>query len=963
MEASTSKSPCKNSKNVLNFSPSPIPSRPEHVRRIRVEEVEDEVRSNADSNTTNKRPEDARNENPKSNANENPSRNEVSKFPETILPEISPPNLEKQDSGAFLKTPARLAAKTPALPPEVTETPDICRRPREKIPFNPALTRESDLGLGFDKPAQSKAKKASEPLPPVWAAAQGGIFKAPAVPVPKVTSKKAAKRKADEVFPNSAEMEPTRKYLKTWVPRLREKKSKNLRKEHELYVEGTLIDLDKTPPELGQERRYISSAIVKRMDQNTVSSKKGTLYVLEGGLAIQDLENERVQVNQLPQFILDKFSQGFPDNWEKLKSHWVQFIESNKTNIENMTAYNSMLFANSMTMNATGASSMSVLSGLSNLSRFVTPLPPVGPPTSVLSGLNNHSKFVTPLPRVGPPSAMQNRSNRMDGAPQLLRAGSSLSKLCEETEHEGEKEEEMNQEAGEEEEDGEEDIEKAKSGKFIESRMLTKQCQVEISRLPVSDNWARKANLSEGIRSRSPTKIKENNKGLQKKKSGLEAQRKGQKRSKNDANDENDPKKTAKNGRSRSRHSGEETEIPSESQRKSPRNKPVRADRNIVRSRVEGKDTLEEISAGQENNNTPPPCEETPEDTRKEIAVKKSSQNKDKKQTKRKLSCELCDVSFTSEEKLNKHFQTKRHTKNVEKQSKTRHTKKVEKQSKTQTEPPAVSYSPDIMAKSVPGLLNFVCFACDTSLASENEMMQHVKLATHTRKLKQCDTSQPLVCNYCNWSTNDRDALFGHFSDSKTHRKNVSKNKASKLGKIRDQVNHNLEENESNGKKEPRKTKTRKRKSSSEHDEEVVSEKNVKKSDENKSRFGRNLKRSALVSRKSCVYNTPPQEESEEEVQPEPTRRVADISLRRTVLDPFKKTKETLPLPKVATKNTEEILSKVTVKPSTVKQRMQNAEALNEYNENHEDDIFGTGLPKEKVKKPLLKKSRFGFGI
>merc|ERR1739838_44519 len=160
------------------------------------------------------------------------------------------------------------------------------------------------------------------------------------------------------------------------------------------------------------------------------------------------------------------------------------------------------------------------------------------------------------------------------------------------------------------------------------------------------------------------------------------------------------------------------------------------------------------------------------------------------------------------------------------------------------------------------------------------------------------------------------------------------------------------------GKKEPRKTKTRKRKSSSEHDEEVVSEKNVKKSDENKSRFGRNLKRSALVSRKSCVYNTPPQEESEEEVQPEPSRRVADISLRRTILDPFKKTKETLPLPKVATKNTEEILSKVTVKPSTVKQRMQNAEALNEYNENHEDDIFGTGLPKEKVKKPLLKKSK-----
>jgi len=373
-----------------------------------------------------------------------------------------------------------------------------------------------------------------------------------------------------------------------------------------------------------------------------------------------------------------------------------------------------------------------------------------------------------------------------------------------------------------------------------------------------------------------------------------------------------------------------------------------------VRSRAEGRETLEEINTVPENNNTPPPSEEAPEQTRKGTAVKKSSQNKDNKKIKRKLGCELCGVSFTNEERLDKHFKTKTHIKNVEKQGKTQN---VEKKSETQTEPPAVSYSPELMAKSVPGLLNFVCFACNTSLASENEMMQHVKLATHTRKLKQCDSSEPLVCNYCNWSTNDRDALFGHFSDSKTHRKNVSKNKASKLGKIRDLENHNFEENESNGKKEPRKTKPRKRKSSSEHDEEVISGKNVKKSDENKSRFGRNLKRSALVSRKSCIYNTPPQEESEDELQPEPARK-ADVSLRRTVLDPFKKTKETLPQPKVATKNTEEILSKVTVKPSTVKQRMQNAEALNEYNENHEDDLFGTGLPKAKVKKPLLKTSR-----
>merc|ERR1712079_495704 len=55
--------------------------------------------------------------------------------------------------------------------------------------------------------------------------------------------------------------------------------------------------------------------------------------------------------------------------------------------------------------------------------------------------------------------------------------------------------------------------------------------------------------------------------------------------------------------------------------------------------------------------------------------------------------------------------------------------------------------------------------------------------------------------------------------------------------------------------------------------------------------------------------------------------------------------------------NVGEILKKISVKPKTVKQRLQNAEAMKEYNENHEDDIFGE-QPSSKSSKISLKASK-----
>ena len=74
-------------------------------------------------------------------------------------------------------------------------------------------------------------------------------------------------------------------------------------------------------------------------------------------------------------------------------------------------------------------------------------------------------------------------------------------------------------------------------------------------------------------------------------------------------------------------------------------------------------------------------------------------------------------------------------------------------------------------------------------------------------------------------------------------------------------------------------------------------------------------------------------------------------------MNPFKKigSLEGLPTRKPV-KSTEDIFEKVSANPKTVKQRQQNAEALKEYNENHEDDIFGEPL-QSRSKPTLLKPS------
>ena len=63
----------------------------------------------------------------------------------------------------------------------------------------------------------------------------------------------------------------------------------------------------------------MTSRITRRISDNVVWSKK-TLYILEGILAVKDLED----TERTPSFIIDKFMFGFPENWEKMTKHWKE---------------------------------------------------------------------------------------------------------------------------------------------------------------------------------------------------------------------------------------------------------------------------------------------------------------------------------------------------------------------------------------------------------------------------------------------------------------------------------------------------------------------------------------------------------------------------------------------------------------------------------------------------------------
>jgi len=260
------------------------------------------------------------------------------------------PQAENCQDEEFVSSTSKLEAVDPMETEEtVVQDPQICDDeigyyPLPKnVPFQPRLTRPSDSDLGFEKPKEVN----QVPVNPSNSPKSAEIFKVPAPPsLPR------------QQFQEIDHVELEKQYLHSWIPRLKNEK---------LYIEGDLMDLD-TSKDISSEmsRRYMTSRIVRRVSSNVVATKKRQ-YVLEGPLAIISLEDEKEK--KTPFFILDKFQFGFPENWERYLRHWIKLEKQIDKNISNMTLLSSTLLSNFSAMgNFSTANLTSNLSAIPNAS-------------------------------------------------------------------------------------------------------------------------------------------------------------------------------------------------------------------------------------------------------------------------------------------------------------------------------------------------------------------------------------------------------------------------------------------------------------------------------------------------------------------------------------------------------------------------------------------------------------------
>ena len=258
----------------------------------------------------------------------------------------------------------------------------------------------------------------------------------------------------------------------------------------------------------------------------------------------------------------------------------------------------------------------------------------------------------------------------------------------------------------------------------------------------------------------------------------------------------------------------------------------------------------------------------------------------------------------------------------------------------------------------------------------------------HGRKARQSaedstDDTGFLHCDICNFNEGEKKAFIRHLESGKHVRREQQAAQSSKPVQSSEEV-------------QARPGKVQARNSPDENVEKPVSlkkQETVKGRPLDESRYGRKRKKNKAFARKSCVYTTPEfDEEEQDEKTPEAwkekpkkkrkpekenskpeqnakanqttekeveartkkMRNVSDSSLRRVVLDKAARSKALLakpaPSPPKPIKSTEEILAKISVNPKTVKQRKANMDAMEEYNENHEDDMFGGGASITAVK-------------
>jgi len=862
-------------------------------------------------------------------------------------------------SDSFQPTPARFATRNVrATRNEVIEIEEVTENELTNVqveklmkrPFMPGVSRPSEADLGFAPPSKV----------PSLCSEVTFNFKKPSGSVSKVMS--GTKRKEAPVDSDSLQEEC--RYLQSWIPRLRNKR---------LYVEGDLLDLDSDNLKVGSDQRWVTSKIVTRVANNRVATKKGTVYVLEGQLVVRNFEGDKlVEDGPTPNFIIDKFKDGFPENWQRLISHWIKFNDQNNINNVNMSVFNSTSMTNMSMNNMTALFNISSISA--NTSRF---LPSRGRLTNTSQLTFNKGANLSILPE-----EEQNKDRPtfevIDSSSKVSRIRSMNSVGGEQRSRSPKNDKNPVDKPGQAS-PGHPQTKHRSRSKTVRHNKNSVRSQVLKEKSPVANIM--EITMSQHDFTLLRAKSYDHTVMVNKKKNYnchfciyltplFNSLKIHIKKNHLDERVISSPTHSLTAPRSQS---DESVWAASTSAKQKPRRSSFSLSK-LERANLDNKNSsqvsLEEqlvMVSKSKNSFHCDQCNLTTKYRSAMVAHIKSKKHMERVANFRSRSRKSSDESKS---KVIKSISPRGRAKKLTSPSKGEQSKSPtikfhksrSKSGKSQisplhsilrgqpiginelnspqsrkakskirsTSPKSPIYLSKKRLSRTPGIGMYVCFACDCSSDDDVEMFTHLMSSMHSKKVKTCKEMKFLNCNMCMVSTNKKDDLIKHMR-SKRHVKSLTSTKSKDEGF--------LKSTEKQGK------------------------------DINKqSRFGRTIKKTKALSRESCVYGTP---EEIDMSSKKPRREVPNAmkarhcrksnscfeSPRRTVLNPFKRAESSQGLiPHKPVKSTEDIFEKISANPKTVKQRQQNAEALKEYNENHEDDIFG-GPIQSKSKPTLLKPS------
>jgi len=797
--------------------------------------------------------------------------------------ETSPDQALPRPSDAFQPTPAIFKQSTQPIggPKNVSPEDDLPK----------VVESDSDADLGFDQPS---SKRDANSNPPFSVATDPG-FKRPSLPPKKkarvgsqaslVSGSSTASGFVRNSESDAPESSTKKKYLQGWRPLLKKEK---------LYVEGHLLDLDST--DLGlSDQIWLTSKITTRITSRQVATKGGTNYVLEGPLVPKTNpelsvrgKNDVKEDYPMPLFIQDRFSQGFPENWERLVSQWVRFAErsleaSKLASINNLTA---------TLGNSTQGIALSQIGG--NISGI---------------SLLGHSRFLVP-----------NNGTRIMSLTMSDRTCVDI--------------------IGGSEASGFQVVGSTKRARSPEPEVVPRDAK------RVSVGGRSGPSLSSGLTQQltySPI---------------------------------------------REEVEGDDQEVTFKAAEHESRSKEVRTNVNASSAPLTkaGASTVKQTMSA------------------KEIYLLKAKDYKEliMDGKKKKYRCRFCDYVAPVFHALKDHY-TKHHLEEVsdrEERSKSEEVpatpppqeltakrrsisappKKNERRRSLRLEDsakqcPRESQSPDPADEIKVGEKNYICTLCNFKQTSKAKAATHINSKRH----KAAKESAAKQVDNEKGGASDQDDCSNEAVTEAVREQPKGRSQSRNKKDSREVENNNVESRQENT-----------------HDL-------ANQADEKQSRFGRNIKKNPAHARESCVYNTPEENDNPKPVSKAKSRkkgsdqtnkitnyidkqspqetttnsksilkkpksgksqnpkskvppRTAEVSLRRTVIDKFKRKsthnspaqehEEFVEVPKVA--------SRISLNPKTIKERQNNLEAVEDYNKDHEDDLFDDVASKGN-KKPLLK--------